>query len=114
MYIDGIYRQNNRTAARTIILRRNRYTMKTYLVTLKIGDFRTTAESAPTTIRELWYIGLHLLRLMKRNGTYGRFIVRSYETGKTIFCLYTKRYDLEYKVRLANIGYAKSCGGYTF
>lgn len=88
--------------------------MKKYLVTLKIGDFHTTAESRPTTVKELWYTGLHIMRLIKHNGTYGRFIVRSYETGKTIFCLYTKRYDLEYKVRLACVGYGKSCGGYTF
>lgn len=88
--------------------------MKTYLVTLTIGDFRTTSESAPITIKELWYTGLHLMRLMRHNGVKGRFIVRSYETGKTIFWLYSKVCDYEYEVRLANIGYARSCGGYTF
>lgn len=88
--------------------------MKTYLVTLTIGDFRTTSESAPITIRELWYTGLHIMRLMRHNGVKGRFIVRSYETGKTIFWLYSKACDYEYIVRLANIGYARSCGGYTF
>jgi hypothetical protein len=88
--------------------------MKTYLVTLTIGDFRSTAQSKPITIRELWYTGLHFMRLMKHNGVKGRFIVRSYETGKTIFWLYSRPCDYEYKVRLANIGYAKSCGGYTF
>lgn len=88
--------------------------MKSYMVTLKIGELRTNAISNPTTTKDLWHTGLHLMRLMKHNGVKGRFVVRDYETGKTIFWLYTKANDLEYKVRLASIGYGKSCGGYTF
>lgn len=89
--------------------------MKTYSVTLKIGDFRTDSASRPVTIKELWYAGLHLMRLMKHNGVDGRFVVSDFETGDTIFWLYTKRFgDVERKVRLAHFGYAKSCGGYTF
>lgn len=88
--------------------------MKSYMVGLTIGDFRTYAVSRPTTVKELWYTGLHLMRLMKHNAVNGRFVVRDVETRRTIFWLYTKCYDLEYKVRLGNVGYGKSCGGYTF
>lgn len=88
--------------------------MKSYMVALTIGDFRTSAVSKSTTVKELWQNGLHLMRLMKHNGVKGRFVVRDVETRRTIFWLYTKCYDLEYKVRLANVGYGKSCGGYTF
>lgn len=88
--------------------------MKSYIVGLTIGDFRTYAVSRPTTVKELWHTGLHLMRLMKHNGVKGRFLVRDCETRRTLFRLYTKCCDLEYKVRLASIGYGKSCGGYTF
>lgn len=89
--------------------------MKTYSVTLKIGDFCTDSESRPTSIKELWYTGLHLMRLMKHNGIDGRFVASDVETGDTIFWLYTKRFGVdERKVRLAQFGYGKSCGGYTF
>lgn len=88
--------------------------MKIYSVALKIGDFRTYSDSRPTNIKELWYTGLHLMRLMKHNGVDGRFIVSDFETGNTIFWLYTKSLGDERKVRLAGFGYAKSCGGYTF
>ena len=88
--------------------------MKSYMVALTIGEFRTYAVSKPTTVKELWCTGLHLMRLMKHNGVKGRFVVRDCKTRRTIFWLYTKCYDLEYKVRLANVGYGKSCGGYTF
>ena len=88
--------------------------MKTYSVTLKIGDFRTDSESKPTNIKELWYTGLHLMRLMKHNGIDVRFVVSDVETGDTIFWLYTKPFGGERKVRLASFGYGKSCRGYTF
>ena len=88
--------------------------MKTYNVTLKIGDFRTDAETIPITIKELWYTGLHLMRLMKHNGVDGRFVVNDVERGSNIFWLYTKSLGGERKVRLAGFGYGKSCGGYTF
>lgn len=109
-----IYRLNNITAARAIILRMRGTDMKTYTVTLKIGDFRADNESRPTTIKELWSVGLHLMRLMKHNGIDGRFVVSDFETGNTIFWLYTKSLGGERKVRLSRFGYGKSCGGYTF
>lgn len=109
-----IYRLNNRTQARAIILRMRSNNMKSYMVALTIGDFRIYLLSRPTTVKELWHTGLHIMRLMRHNGVKGRFIVRSYETGKTIFWLYSKVYDYEYIVRLASIRYARPCGGYTF
>lgn len=109
-----IYRLNNITAARAIILRMRGTDMKTYRVTVKFGDFRADNESTPTTIKELWSVGLHLMRLMKHNGMDGRYVVSDFETGDTIFWLYTKSLGGERKVRLAGFGYAKSCGGYTF
>lgn len=99
---------------RAIILRMRGTDMKTYTVSLKIGDFRADIESRPTTIKELWSVGLHLMRLIKHNGIDGRFKVSDFETGNTIFWLYTKSLGGERKVRLAGLGYAKSCGGYTF
>lgn len=88
--------------------------MKRYEVILVLGTLRTCSTSNPTTIRELWYLAYRSMRALKRNGNHGKFIVSDCETHRTIFMLYTKEYETGYRVRLAHIGYGKSCGGYTF